>query len=185
MEALIPILLIFIFAGFFLYNPIRRKWSGIIGIGGSYLIATGMIVIISLIAAIFSKSARASMDGGVIGFIFYIIIALLTIAYLAHIMMTRCNTVAQRIMLPFVVLILAFGWASRMMASIFFHMPMESGQQPSGFTFPQYLYDDDSNVWELMNDSGDNASYYCSSTGGNAHFYDSDFDPVPKGFHTR
>lgn len=33
MELLMPVLLIFIIGGFFLYNPLRRKFKGIIGVG--------------------------------------------------------------------------------------------------------------------------------------------------------
>lgn len=186
MEALMPILLIFILGGFFLYNPIRRKWSGIIGVGGSYLLATGMILVMGLIGAIFSASIRESMEGGVAAWIFYIVLALLTIAYLVYVMLTRCTTMAQRIMLPFVVLIIAFGWATRMMASIFLHMPMESGNKEEETEFPKFIYDTDDNPWECINNGLDNANYYCQKTGETRMFYISDFDMgAPSGFYRK
>ena len=33
----------FMFLGFFAYNPIRRKYAGIIGVGGSYLVLLGVM----------------------------------------------------------------------------------------------------------------------------------------------
>lgn len=186
MEILMPILLIFIFAGFFLYNPIRKKWRGIIGVGGSYLLATGIMVCVELIAAIFVPSARESMDGGVAGLILYIVLALATVAYLAFVMLTKCRTVGQRVLLPFVVLIIAFGFATRMLASIVFHLPMESGREEEEPSFPQFLYDEDENPWELINAGGDNANYHCQKTGETKTFWRSDFDMgSPSGFHQR
>lgn len=186
MGMMLPVLLIFILGGFFLYNPLRRKFRGIIGVGGSYFLATGVMVLIGLIAAIFSKEARASMDGGVAGLILYIVIALAAVAYLAFIMLTRCQTVGQRIALPFVVLIIAFGFATRLMASIFLHMPMESGKEDEEASFPEFIYDGDENPWQLLNKGGDNANYYCQKTGETKMFYISDFaSGAPSGFHRR
>ena len=69
--------------------------------------------------------------------------------------------------------------------AIFLHMPMESGTS-NEFVFPQYLYDQWENPWELMNSGGDNANYYCRKTGETRMFYDSDFDlGSPSGFHQR
>lgn len=186
MELLMPVLLIFILGGFFLYNPVRKKYSSIIGVGGSYIVAIGLILVISLICAIFSPSMRASMDGGVVGLIIYIVLALLTVAYLAFIMMTRCTTVMQRVMLPFVILIIAFGFATRMLASLVFHLPMESGEK-NEFEFPKYIYDDAENPWELMNSGADNATYHCQKTGEISKvLYKSDFEyGAPSGFHLR
>ena len=186
MELLMPVLFIFILGGFFLYNPVRKKYSSIIGVGGSYLVAIGLILVISLICSIFSPSMRESMDGGVAGLIIYIVLALVTIAYLAFIMMTRCTTVTQRVMLPFVILIIAFDFATRMLASLVFHIPMESGQN-NEFEFPKFIYDDAENSWELMNSGADNATYYCQKTGETSKMlYKSDFEyGAPSGFHLR
>lgn len=186
MELLMPVLLIFIIGGFFLYNPLRRKFKGIIGVGGSYLLATGLLLLIALIASIFSKELRASMEGGVAGLILYIVIALAAVAYLAFIMLTRCQTVGQRIALPFVVLVIAFGFATRLLASIFLHMPMESGKEDEEASFPEFIYDGDGNPWQLLNKGGDNANYYCQKTGETKMFYVSDFvGGAPSGFHCR
>lgn len=188
MEIFMPFLLILILGGFFLYNPVRKKYSSIIGVGGSYLVATGLMLAISLIGAIFSPSIRSTMDGGIAGLIVYIVLALLTIAYLVFIMMTRCTTVIQRVMLPFAILIIAFGFATRLLAAIFLHMPMESGNNDANdaFEFPKFIYDESENPWELINSGRDNANYYCQKTGETRMFYDSDFDiGSPRGFHQR
>lgn len=186
MEILMPFLLLFIVGGFFLYNPLRRKFKGIIGVGGSYLLATGVLLIISLIGSIFSPDLRASMEGGVAGLILYIVIALAAVAYLAFVMLTRCKTVGQRIALPFVVLVIAFGFVTRLMASIFLHMPMEGGGGSEEASFPEFLYDQDGNPWQLLNQGSDNANYYCQKTGETKMFYISDFEGgSPSGFQRR
>lgn len=143
------------------------------------------MVLIGLVVSIFSPSMRASMDGGVAGLILYLAMALLAVGYLVFLMLTRCETAAQRILLPFVVLIIAFGFATRLLASIVFHLPMESGKQEEA-SFPQFLYDDDENPWELLNAGADNANYYCQKTGETKLFYLSDFEyGSPSGFHLR
>lgn len=189
MEILMPFLLILILGGFFLYNPMRRKYSGVIGVLGSYLVSIGLILAVSLIGAIFSADIRGSMDGGIIGLLVYIVLALLAIAYVAFLMMTRCTTVMERVLLPFAIMIIAFGFATRLMASIFLHIPMESGDSDagrSGYSFPQYIYDGNGNPWELMNSGWDNANYYCQKTGETRMFYESDFDMgAPSGFSRR
>lgn len=185
MELLMPIFLVFIVGGFILYNPLRKKYKGIIGVGGSYLVACGLIMLIGLIGAIFSTEIRSSLEGGAVGLILYIVVALVTVLYLAFIMLTRCRTAGQRILLPFAILIIAFGFATRFMASIFLHIPMENGKEEEA-AFPQRLYDMDENPWDLMNAGRDNANYYCQKTGETRMFYISDFDlGSPSGFHQR
>ena len=133
MEVLMPVLLVFIIAGFFLYNPVRRKYNGIIGVGGAYLVSIGIILAVNLIAAIFVPSIRESA-GGAGAIIAYAVIAVLTILYLVFIMITRCKTVMQRIGLPFAILIMAFGFATRLLGSIFLHLPMENGSTAAAET---------------------------------------------------
>lgn len=124
------------------------------------------------------------MDGGIAGLILYLAVALLAAGYLVFLMLTRCETAAQRILLPFVVLIIAFGFETRLLASIVFHLPMKSGKQEEA-SFPQFLYDDE-NPWELLNAGGDNANYYCQKTEETKLFYFSDFEyGSPSGFHLR
>lgn len=187
MEILIPVLLIFIVGSFFLYNTVRRKYREIIGVGGSYLLATGLILLIALIVAIFSPEMRNSMEGGVVGLIIYIVLALAAVAYLVFVMLIKCKNVAQRIMLPFAVLIMAFGFATRFLASIFLHLPMESGKEEEEEIFPRFIEDDNGNKWELMNHGVDNATYYCQKTSEQRFFYKSDFKEglSPTGFHRR
>ena len=59
-------------------------------------------------------------------------------------------------------------------------------EEKQSFAFPQYLYDNEENPWELMNSGGDNATYYCQKTGGQVTVYASDFaSGAPAGFHRR
>ena len=190
MEVLMPIMLIFVLGGFFLYNPVRRKYSGVIGVVGSYLTATGLIMTMMIIAAIFIPSMRDTLDGDIASVIISIVFVVATVLYLVFIMITRCKTILQRIMLPFAVIIIAFGFATRLMASIFLHLPMENGKSNDGATsvFPKYLIDSDGNTWELMNGGyGDNAEYYCSKYSGTRSVHISDFQDggLPAGFYRR
>ena len=190
MEVLMPFLLIFILGGFFLYNPVRRKYSGVVGVVSSYFIATGLLLLAGIIGAIFIPSMRSSAGDDVMSAIIMIIIAVVAVLYLIFIMITRCRTVLQRIMLPFAVLIIAFGFATRLMAAIFLHWPMENGKSDADAdataTFPEYIYDHDENPWQLISVGGDNANYYCQKTGETRMFYISDFEyGAPTGFHRR
>lgn len=174
--------------GFFGYNPIRRKWAGIIGVGGAYIITLGIMLGVSLIGALIGAIFGGSTGGAdAIEVILVVVFAVLCLGYMVFVMLTRCQTVAQRIMLPFVSLLIGFGFCWRLLAAIFLHMPMESGKESNdGFTFPQYIYDQADNRWELMNSGGDNANYYCPKTNETKMFYRSDFDlGSPSGFHQR
>lgn len=186
MEAVLLIVsIILMFVGFFGYNSLRRKWAGIVGVGGSYIIFLGIMLLVmmvgSLIMAIGGKLGGVDVGELIITVIFMV----LCLLYTVYIMIARCETAAQRIMLPFVACFIAFGFCWRLLAAVVFHVPMESGKQEE-FTFPQYIYDANENPWELMNSGGDNANYYCQKTGETRMFYDSDFDlGAPSGFHRR
>ena len=172
--------------GFFGYNPIRKKWARIIGVGGDYIITLGILLGVSLIGSVIGTILGAPTAGtSAMEVILVVVFAVLCLGYMAYVMLTRCQTVTQRILLPFVALLIGFGFCWRLLAAIFLHMPMESGTS-NEFVFPQYLYDQWENPWELMNSGGDNANYYCRKTGETRMFYDSDFDlGSPSGFHQR
>lgn len=60
--------------------------------------------------------------------------------------------------------------------------------EKTGFSFPRYLIDNDGNTWELMNDSGDNATYqgFGSAAGQTRWVHASEFDcGLPSGFYRR
>ena len=169
-------------AGFLGYNSIRRKWAGIIGIGGAYIITLGILMGVSLIGAIIGTIFGASTEGSSIGEVILIIIfTVLCLGYMVYVMLTRCQTVAQRVLLPFVALLIGFGFCWRLLAAIFLHMPMES-QSADTIKFPSMTYDPNGEQYRLQSDSGDHADYYCERTGQTVQFHKADFEDGPYGW---
>ena len=171
----------FMFLGLFSYNPIRRKYAGIIGVGGSYVVLLGVMLLFSsvgqIIGTITGKSNVSALE-----IVLGVVVMLLCLGYMVFVMLTRCETVAQRILLPFVACLIGFGFIWRFLAAIVFHMPMESGKSAEG-AFPAILYDPGENQFRLLNEGGDNARYYCEKTGQEAFFYASDLaDGLPNGW---
>ena len=99
-------------AGFLAYNPLRRKYAGIIGVGGSYIVLLGVMLLISsigqIIGAITGESRASALE-----IILGLIVMLLSLGYMVYVMLTRCRTVAQRILLPFVACLIGFGFCWR------------------------------------------------------------------------
>lgn len=186
MEILIIFAVILVIVGFARYNALRKKWAGIIGVGGSYLILIGVMCLVMLIGEVVNRvrgSAYVADSTGEV--VMTIVVVVLCALYTAYVMIARCKTVGQRIMLPIVACLIGGGFCFRALASLVFHIPMESGEQETP-DFPQYLYDSDENPWELMNSGSDNANYYCQKTGETRTFYISDFaSGSPAGFHRR
>lgn len=181
MIILIVLAIAFMFLGFFAYNPLRRKYAGIIGVGGSYLILLGVMLLFSsigqIIGTITGKSNVSALE-----IVLGVVIMLLCLGYLVYVMLTRCDTVAQRILLPFAACLIGFGFIWRLLAALVLHMPMESGKT-SGGTFPAILYDPSENQFRLLNEGGDQANYYCEKTGQQVLFYASDLaDGLPYGW---
>lgn len=186
MSVVVLLAIVFIVWGFVGYNSLRKKWSGIIGVGGSYLILLGIMCIVMLIGGLISKLGGGSTGAdSAVDIIMPIIFALVGIAYMVMVMLTRCKTASQRIMLPLVACLIGGGFCFRALAALVFHVPMENGNSDE-FEFPKFLYDESENPWELMNNGADNANYYCQKTGETKTFYKSDFDiGSPIGFHLR
>ena len=87
----------FMFLGFFSYNPIRRKYAGIIGVGGSYVVLLGVMLLFSsigqIIGTITGKSNVSALE-----IVLGVVVMLLCLGYMVFVMLTRCETVAQRIL---------------------------------------------------------------------------------------
>lgn len=171
------------FVGFFGYNPIRKKWAGIIGVGGAYIITLGILLGISLVGSLIGTIMGASAEGAsVTEVILTVIFTVLCLGYMVYVMLTRCQTTAQRILLPFVSLLIGFGFCWRLLAAIFLHMPMENGKSTDSFTFPSVMYDPNGEQYRLQSDSKDHADYYCERTGKTAQFHKTDFEDGPYGW---
>lgn len=178
---LIIIAIAFMLLGFFAYNPLRRKYAGVIGVGGSYVVLLGVMLLFSsigqIIGTITGKSNVSALE-----IVLGVVVMLLCLGYMVFVMLTRCETAAQRILLPFVACLIGFGFIWRFLAALVFHMPMESGKT-SGGAFPAILYDPNENQFRLLNEGGDNATYYCEKTGQQVLFYASDLaDGLPNGW---
>lgn len=156
-------------AGAIFYNPVRKKMAGIIGVGGSYFVLLGVLLIIN-----FKEVIGEAKDNKVV-IIVPIVFILIAIAYLVFAML-RCETVGQRIFLPFAACLIGFGFAWRLLGAIVFHIPMESGKVEKASAFPYSIESPEGENFTLEDDSGDNAAYYCSRTGQRAQFRDVDFE---------
>lgn len=165
MEFLIILAILLMVVGYFGYNPLRKKWAGIIGVGGSYIVLLGVALFVMMIGSLISLITGGSTEGGIVEVIISVIAMLLCLAYMVHVMLTRCETTAQKILLPFVACLIGFGFCWRLLASIVFHTPMESGEQGAGSEFdlsrlPTIIYDDSNHEWKKRGTYGDQAVYY-------------------------
>ena len=178
MGVLIALAVVLMLGGGIFYNKLRAKVYGIIGVGGSYMATIGIMMLCALIGSLFGGGGFNSAEL-VMGIIFMVI----GLGYLVYVMIVRCNTVMQRVLLPVVAVMIAFGFCWRLVLAIVFKIPMGNGapevqeaQEPQGTQeapaaapatgrFPSAVYDDQGEVWYLMSDSGDHADYQCRSTG--------------------
>lgn len=156
---------------------------------GCYFILLGILCLVMLISGLIrmagggDSGAESPIEVVMVG-----VVALLGIAYTVYVMLTRCQTPWQRVLLPVVACLLGAGFCLRLLAALVLHVPMESGKSETAaaFAFPATLYDDSDNRWELLNQGGDGANYRCQQTGATRYFYRSDFDlGSPAGFYQK
>lgn len=166
--------------GIFL-NKLRVQYYGIIGVGGSYLGLLGIAMLAELIAVLFGQS-EATATNIIVGIIFMLV----GIGYLVFVMLTRCETVMQRVFLPIVAVMIAFGFCWRFLLSLIFRIPVGSGEpeniesESSGYSFPYTVYDEKGETWERTYSDGEKAEYRCAKTGECRSFrYDGEFSPFP------
>lgn len=175
-------ILIFAVFGAIFYNSLRRNWYGVLGVGGAYFIVIGIMLAVTLVASLFSKQ-ETGMAGAEL--VTMIVIAVAALGFMVFVMLVRCNSVKQKILLPLVALLLGFGFAIRLLLAIVLKIPMESGK-PAAVVFPEIIYDPQGEQYRLQSNSGDHADYYCQKTGQTAQFRDVDFeDGLPGGWYTK
>lgn len=178
MTIIIALAVIAMLGGAIFYNPLRRKMAGIIGVGGSYLVLLGIMLAVAGIGEIFRGGADTTE------IVMSLIVMVIAIGYMIYVMLTRCNTAMQRILLPFAACLIGLGFAWRLLAAIVFHIPMESGKIEKKAVFPASIMSPEGEHFTLENNSGDNATYYCTRTGQRVHFRDADFDDgYPTGWY--
>jgi ABC-type uncharacterized transport system permease subunit len=154
---------------YFAYNALRRKYAGIIGIPGSYFILLTAFLVIGLIRGIFTGGFGESA----LELVLTVVIMLAGIAYTV-LMILRCETLADRILLPFAAILIGSGFCIRFVAAIAFHVPMESGKVESA-SFPASMRDSGGDIWELGNHNDVSAEYRCAKTGERREFGIGDF----------
>lgn len=180
MEAvLIGLAAVAMLGGTFCYNPIRRKMAGIIGVGGAYVIVLGIMLLAGSIGTLINGNSAGTSTGEMV---MMIVVMVVCLGYMVLVMITRCHTVSQRIWLPIAACLIGFGFCWRLLAAVVLHIPMESGKKEET-KFPKILYDNNENIYQLLNDSGDHADYYCQKTGETKQFWESDLaDGLPFGW---
>lgn len=179
MEILIGIAVVVMLAGGIFYNKLRSAFYGVIGVGGSYMATIGIMFLFACIGALFGGGGFETTEL-VIGIIF----TLIGIAYLAYVMIVRCKTVMQRVFLPLVAVMIAFGFCWRLLFAIIFKIPMGNGApaESAAPKFPAALTDDQGETWELRSDSADQAEYQCRKTGNRITIWYTDYVNLPSGW---
>lgn len=158
------------------YNKLRRNWYGIVGVGGSYFILLGIMLLVALISELVNAIAGhpSEMEAGIGQVIFMIVVMLAALAYLVFIMLTRCSTVKQRILLPIVAVMIGMGFCWRLLLSIFAHIPMSNGAPEGGTAgspFPSAVEDDHGEIWHKTHEDNEKAEYLCDKTGARQTFW--------------
>ncbi len=174
-----PFILVLCLAGTIGYKNLRRKWAGIIGVGGSYIVLIGVVQLIVLVAGLIMGLAgnnAAFSFGDIAGSVFLTVVCLL---YTALIIFSRCETTAQRLTLPFAACMIACGFAWRLVFSIITHAPMDSGETASSplDSMPDTIYDTNNGraTWRKQGVYGDHVDYY-GPNGETVTFYQSDVE---------
>ena len=152
------------------YNALRCKWYGIIGVGGSFLVMFGLMSLVTLVGGLI-QDASSMIFGNT--FVYWILL-LVAGYYLGKLMLSRCYTTKDRIMLPIAAVMICFGFIVRLVFGMLINMPMSDGSV-SQTGFPTVLYDDQENEFRLQSSSSDHADYYCAKTGESRQFWEADF----------
>ena len=178
MAILIGLAVVLMLGGGIFYNKLRAKVYGVIGVGGCYMATIGIMVLFMLIASLFGGGFASAAEAVVA-----VVFMLFGIGYLVYVMITRCSTVTQRVLLPVVAVMIAFGFCWRFILALIFKIPMDSGA-PAAPRFPASLTDDQGDVWKLVTDSNDHAEYECRKTGARTTvWYTGDYVALPAGWH--
>lgn len=148
------------------YNSLCRKYEGVIGVFGAYFITTGIGMLILGISGL-SKSGLSEL-------LLVFGIAAVALLYMVYIMIKKCKTVKQRILLPFVAILIGFGFAVRITLKIFLRIPMASPQKETSI-FPTFLHSPDGEEFRCEWSNSERAEYYCSRTGQKVEFSECDF----------
>lgn len=168
------------------YNSLRRKWAGIIGVGGSYIILLGIMLLIGGIGTLVKGITGQEIQTSAAETIGSLLIAAVCLVYMVLVMVGRCETTAQKVMLPLVACLIGAGFIWRLLLAIVAHVPMESGKTEVSAleSMPDVIYDTNNarTVWHKQGVYGDHVQYY-GPNGETVTFYQSDIEGANyKGF---
>lgn len=148
------------------YNSLCRKYEGVIGVFGAYFITTGIGMLILGISGL-SKSGLSEL-------LLVFGIAAVALLYMVYIMIKKCKTVKQRILLPFVAILIGFGFAVRITLKIFLRIPMASPKKDTSI-FPKFLLSHEGENFCREDCGSSSAEYVSMSSSRRVTFYKSDF----------
>lgn len=154
-------------AGAIFYNPLRKKVDGIIGVGGSYIILLGVMLLVMTIGNLLGLGGEETQTSEVIVAIVFLLIS---IAYTVYVMICKCETVMQRVTLPFIATLIGMGFCWRFLMKLFLHVPMAGGSSSSGSAIPQYIYSPKGETYRLTLSDPNRVYYECSRTGDKVQF---------------
>ena len=173
------IMLVLCLVGTIGYNGLRRKWAGIIGVGGSYVILLGVMLLFGTIGTVVKAVTGQELGSGAGEIVGTVIVMLLCLGYMVVVIVGRCQTTAQRVMLPLVACLIGAGFIWRFLLAIVAHVPMESGgSKASGVeAMPDVIYDTNNAraVWHKQGVYGDHVVYY-GPNGETVTFFQSDIE---------
>lgn len=164
---LVVVAVVAMLAGAIFYNPLRRKVDGIIGVGGAYIILVGVLLLVMTIGNLFGLSSGETQASDLIVAIVFLV---LSIAYTVYVMICKCETVMQRVTLPFIAALIGMGFCWRLLMKIFLHVPMAGGNSSGGSGFPQYIKSPKGETYRLVHSSSTHVNYECSRTGDKVQF---------------
>lgn len=141
------------------FPKLRDNWSGIIGIPGAYLTATAIVAVVWLLIGCVGILFGNKVDP--VSIVTLIIMALLCAIPLFN-GLKKCETTKEKVMMPFVCIMLAFGFVWRVLMFIFMRVPIDSGskvEDKSYGYFPEVVYDDNGVAFSKMSEASGTAFY--------------------------
>lgn len=171
------ILLVLCLVGTIGYNGLRRKWAGIIGVGGSYVILLGVMLLFAVIGTLVKAITGQPLGSGAGEIVGTVLVMLACLGYMAMVIAVRCQTTAQKILLPLVACLIGAGFIWRLLLAIVAHVPMDNGATDASVldAMPDIIYDTNNAraVYRKQGAYGDHVDYY-GPDGQTVTFYESD-----------
>ena len=109
--------------GVFGYKSLRLKWSGILGVGRSYIILLGVMAALSAVGGLIGMIGKMDSAPGIGEILVLIVVAAICgVVYLGA--AASCETTGQKIGLLFAAIFIAYGWMLRFIWALITRAPM-------------------------------------------------------------